>query len=175
MGIVYRGIPKNHALDLRSKFNLRFFVETGTLIGATTKWASLHFEEVSTIECNRDYFALASKNLAKFDNVNLIFGQSEGKLYDVLMTTHGLALVWLDAHWSRDLRYAKPDVVCPIMQEIDCVIADGRNHVIMVDDARLFTGKGGWPNRVSLLKKLSYNDRHTYIQDDVIVSEPCLQ
>ena len=118
MGIVYKGIPKKKALDLAAKYNLRFFIETGTLVGSTAKWASIHFEQVITLEFNKDYAGISARNLKKCDNVKIIVGKSQFLLYDVLMRTHGLALIWLDAHWSRDLKYVKPDVICAVLDEI---------------------------------------------------------
>ncbi len=174
MGIVYRGIPKDKALDLARKFNLKFFVETGTLVGSTTKWASVHFSQVTTIECSKEYAEIAIRNLKMCDNVKIILSKSELVLYEVLMSTHGLALVWLDAHWSRDLKYQRPEVICPVLDEIKCVRTDGRNHVIMVDDVRLFNGKKGWPSHIKMLQALSYDDREVSVIDDVYISEPCL-
>ena len=36
------------------------------------------------------------------------------------------ALVWLDAHWSKDLGYTRYDeVVCPVLEELEILAKDG--------------------------------------------------
>lgn len=64
MGIVTQGIPQEIVIELARLNNSTVFVETGTYHGATTRWASHHFETVHTIERAESLFNLHSNELA---------------------------------------------------------------------------------------------------------------
>jgi len=173
MGLINRGIPRNKTLELMDKFDIKNFIETGTHIGLTARWASLHFETVSTIERNAYYYQKAKSMLKSCPNVALYLGDSSDILRHVLRkTNNGLALVWLDAHWSRDLVYEKPEVICPVLRELEILRKDGRNHVIIVDDARLFGNKEGFPPREVIEKHLLYSNRIMQEFEDTLISCP---
>lgn len=173
MGETYRGIPPALALELRDKFDLRFFVETGTLVGNTAKWAAEHFENVYTIECSYKFYMIARNKIGAIPNIQVIHGFSQHALEGILPSLTGPALIWLDAHWSPDLRYRRFDqVICPVLEEIDVISEFSRDHVILVDDFRLFGKEPGWPS-VDVVKKAleSLNKTVTY-STDVIMAVP---
>ena len=171
MGLIYRHVPEQHALRLATLHELKVFVETGTLLGKSAAWASSHFQRVITIEGDEDYY-----NKAQAKNVGLpiefILGLSKDVLPDIVQSLGRPALFFLDAHWSRDLTYGKPEVVCPVLDELRIINKGGLDHVIIVDDARLFGGLG-WPSMssvVSLLRK--DGERKVTMKDDVFIAEP---
>lgn len=145
MGIVHRGIPQARALELRDLHGLKYFVETGSLVGNTAAWASDHFATVQTIEVSEVYHQKARTRTRGMSNVVCYHADSATYLKAVLESLPGSALIWLDAHWSRDLGSGKPNVVCPILDEVKQIVDDGGEHVVLIDDARLF-GKDGWPS-----------------------------
>lgn len=138
------GIPQDMALKLRNKFNLRYFVETGTLAGATAIWASPHFDRVITIELDPEQRKRAMVNAAARcwrDNIEFILGDSRDKLLPALAGLDAPALIWLDAHWGPDLGYKRPEAgECPILAELAQIKNCKFRHVVLIDDARLFTG-----------------------------------
>ena len=173
MGETYRGIPPKLALRLKEQYDLRFFVETGTLVGNTAKWASEHFEQVYTIECSYKFYIIARNKIGAIPNVKLFHGFSQHFLDGVLPSLTGPALIWLDAHWSPDLQYACFDqVICPVLEEIDVISEASQDHVILVDDFRLFGKEPGWPS-IDVVKKAleSLNKTVTY-STDVIMAVP---
>ena len=163
------------ALAFKDQYNIRFFVETGTFVGSTCQWAARYFEEVYTIEASSDYVYRTSMRMRMdriYDNVHFVRNRSEDCLGEVLTHVKGLAIIWLDAHWSSDLLYSKPSVVCPVLQEIKWIQNDNRNHIIMVDDARLFGVEPQWPTRKEVFEALSYKKRIVQEIEDVLVSMP---
>jgi len=166
MGLVYHGIPPALALSLRDRYGLRFFVETGTLAGKSAAWAAKHFERVYTIEVSDKFHALAKQRFGGLSNVWFLLGDSRDLLPGVLAKLPGPALVWLDAHWSKDLGIAP--TACPLLAEIAAIVVAPVRCVTLIDDARLFTGVGGWPALSDIEAAFGYEGR---VVDDVIVME----
>ena len=173
MGDVYKGIPQKLALDLKDTYNLEVFVETGTLIGRSAKWASQHFRYIYTIESDYNIYMIASSDLCKQKNVRCLHGLSQTMLPRALQMFPEPALIWLDAHWSKDLGYTKYDeVVCPVLEELEILARDGRDHVILIDDYRLFGKVSGWPTTDEITDFLMTMGKKVSYQTDVFVAVP---
>lgn len=173
MGDIYSGIPPKLALDMRNKFGLINFVETGTLVGKTAKWAAEHFKQVYTIECSYKFYILALAKLENTSNVQLIYGFSQDVLASVLTNITKPALFWLDAHWSRDLGYNNfQKVLCPVLDEIEAIAQSDSGHVILVDDMRLFGEQSGWPSKDDVKRALERLDKTVTYSTDVFVAVP---
>ena len=55
------------------------------------------------------------------------------------------ALFFLDGHYSGDIT-ARGDKETPVLEELGALLSDGRfEHVVVVDDARCFTGQNDYP------------------------------
>jgi hypothetical protein len=173
MGDVYKGIPYQLALELKEKYRLDTFIETGTLIGRTAKWASEHFASVYTIESDYHLYTIASGHICKQPNIQCFHGLSQVMLPRALRMFSGSALIWLDAHWSRDLGYSKYEgVICPVLEELKVLAADGRDHIILIDDYRLFGKTDGWPTAEEVHDTLTLMGRSVSYQTDVFVAVP---
>ena len=179
MGNIHHSIPTHIALRLRDQYNLRNFVETGTGAGRTAMWAAQHFSRVITIELDRDRCHKATRSIQRhrYDrNTTCIHGDSRDWLGHVLRLFLSPALIWLDGHWSQDLKYAVPKRgECPLLEEIDAINADGKEHVIMIDDAHQYVDppNSDWPTFDVVKSRLeSEGEREVYVEDDVIVTEP---
>jgi len=173
MGAIHKGVSPDLAEYMRDEYNLNTFVETGTYVGRTALWASSRFKMVYTIESDSDIYFRAQKVLGGIRNVKLFMGLSQDMLPIVMNMFTGLALVWLDAHWSKDLGYEKfPEVICPVLQEIEAFSKDPRRHVILIDDLRLFSGKHGWPTVTQLEEQLKKAGKEVSYEEDVIVAVP---
>ena len=80
------------------------------------------------------------------------------------------AIFWLDGHYSAGIT-ARGELDCPIYGEIDAIFNGKKlNHVILVDDARCFIGKGDYPTVDSLTKYIqSKNSSYSVaIENDII-------
>ena len=173
MGLVHHGIPPKLALDLKQKYDLDIFVETGTLVGNTAKWASEHFSQVYTVECSYKFYILALDKLKGLSNVELIHGFSQYVLKGILPSLTGPVLFWLDAHWSRDLGYSNSQkVLCPVMEEIEAIGKSEFDHVILVDDFRLFGEQAGWPTKTQVKRKLEGLNKIVTFSTDVFMAVP---
>lgn len=175
MGSVHHGIPRKLALELRDKYSLKVFIETGSYVGGTLFWASLHFEKVIGIEISRFYYRFAKNACGGAKNVVLIRGDSRHELSRALLLAKSPALVWLDAHWSSDLEADKPERgENPLLDELKALNADGRPHVILVDDATLFDPpfNDEWPDIGDIRALLEELPRDVRIFEDVIIAEP---
>jgi len=173
MGEIFHGIPEQTALEFKHKFGLKYFVETGTLAGRTALWASMYFEKVYTVEIAYNQYLVALSVLQKSNNVELIYGQSQAVLEDLVPKLSSPALFWLDAHWSRDLGYPITDAaICPVLEEIEHIGTDEPNHVVMVDDFRLFGVEKGWPSKDNVKKALEAIGKDVSFLFDVFLAVP---
>ncbi len=87
----------------------------------------------------------ARARLKRYSNVKLIQGDSAALLPDLLAGLSEPAGFWLDAHFSGG-ETARGDVDTPVVSELRAILGHPmRRHVILIDDARLFTGGDGYP------------------------------
>ncbi len=182
MGSVYNGIPKQIARDLKLKYGMELFIETGTMHGHTAAWAARHFKKIITMDIYPDYINDAKTNsCAQFNNIEFHVGFSSILLQDKIMPlVKEQALFWLDAHWGGDLHYPAPAIECPLMNELRVIksFGDSFGHVILIDDARLFIkappppmNADVWPSYKEIEDLLSPT-MTLNIADDIIICEP---
>jgi len=173
MGIVYSGIPPKIALDLKSKYNLEYFIETGTYRGKTAEWASHNFAHIYTMEVAYKFYIIAGAKLRKYANVQLFLGYSQEILWDLLPKIPESALIWLDAHWSKDLKYERTkDTTCPVISELAAISVHDNNHVVLIDDLRLFGTEFGWPSTDKITRTLKSMGKTVHTEDDIFVAVP---
>lgn len=126
--------------------NLQTFVETGTYLGKTTELLAGCCPRVFTIELDDLLHEAAAKKFADRAGVTVLHGDSADKLPVVLDQLNGPALFWLDGHYSgTGTGFGKQ--TSPIEAELRAIFAHPvKDHVIVVDDARLFSGRDGYPS-----------------------------
>lgn len=114
------------------------FIETGTYLGDTTIKASRHFKRVYTIELSEKLYSDAKKRFKKFQNIDLIQGDSCKVLASIMRKLKDPALFFLDAHFSMGPT-AKGSENTPILAELEEIKKSGlKNSIIIVDDIRMF-------------------------------------
>ncbi len=179
MGLVHPGPPEAFTLELKKKYNIRQFVETGTFMGKTAVWASQYFHIVHTIEASLDLYQNCRNNFGNIGNINFIMGDSKRKLTEVVQQLDEPAIFWLDAHYSGDETYGIGSE-CPLLDEISVINESEHEHFILIDDARIFLAppplphdKEQWPDINSVLNLLNLEGRrYSIIFEDVILSVP---
>jgi hypothetical protein len=124
------------ARELARAGGLRDFVETGTYVGHALSWAARGFERVWTVEINPQFQTQAKANNPGLANVRYLLGDSTSELPKIVAELKGPALFWLDAHAGAG--YFADHDICPLVQELETVLASPHEHCILVDDARAF-------------------------------------
>lgn len=168
MGLVYKGIPDKAATQMAQLYNCKNYVETGTLVGNSLKWAvdSHLFEKCIGIEIDAGY---AGKTLAKVGlKAFVLLGDSLSHLPRLCKELDAPTFFWLDAHWSPDLSWDEPRVICPLVDELRIIVSRPFDDVIFIDDARML-GQEHWPSIVDLMNVLSGRYTMTVIDDYVQV------
>jgi len=80
-------------------------------------------------------------------------------------------LFWLDGHYSSDfevngewIKTARTDKDTPVANELRLILNDEIEHVILIDDARLFTGKNDYPT-INNVKQMVASHKENYLVD----------
>ena len=132
-------------IDYKKKFGNQTLVETGTYLGDMVEAQKTKFKKVVSIELGIDLYEKATKRFRNDKNVLILQGDSGKVLSTVMKDIDEPAIFWLDGHYSAGLT-AKGDKDCPIFEELDSIFLIKKlNHVLLIDDARLFIGKGDYP------------------------------
>jgi len=127
------------------RFSLDVLVETGTCLGDMVYAVRDVFREIHSIELNESFYRRARRRLAGLPHVSLILGDSVRVLPGIVAALQRPCLFWLDAHYSGGAT-ARGELETPVAQELQCILRDCRvRHVILIDDAREFTGSRDYP------------------------------
>lgn len=163
MGNVNCSIPTRLAMDLKSLFGLKAFVESGLGQGTSALWASHIFSPCISIESDHES-ANRFDALYPDNSVEVVVGDSGVEMILIASSLTVPALFWLDGH---------TDDYTPVLAELRAINSSTLQHVIMVDDWRLFDVFPKWPSKQAVIE-LATNDgaRGVYDLDDVLVAYP---
>ena len=144
-------LPPPHAIKQRAiqyyqkRSGYRLLVETGTYKGDMILAQKDFFKKIYSIELSQPLFERAKKRFRKYPYVTLLQGNSGDVIANVLTELKEPAIFWLDGHYSGGIT-ATIDKYSPINEELALLIAHNQwQHVILIDDARVFTGEHGYP------------------------------
>jgi hypothetical protein len=135
--------------EYRKKYNLQVLIETGTFLGDMVAANMNVFSKIYSIELSQKLFKKATKRFKNNNNVFLFNGDSAAVLPQILSTINEPCLFWLDGHYSGGIT-AKGSLECPVREELKCILAHNKNHVILIDDARLFNGTNDYPSATEI-------------------------
>ena len=159
----------------------RYWVESGTYLGDTTKELSKFAEEVHTIEPSKDLFRRGSVRIGDLPNVFRYNDLSEnviGSIVDgIISRKNDLSFAFfLDGHYSHHDTFQGP-IDTPILQELAEIskrIHSMDEVVVLVDDVRLFTGllesHEEYPELLSLVSWAEENRLRWTIENDIFVA-----
>jgi len=154
----------------QERYGCSVFVETGTYMGDMVEAQRKNFKELFSIELSVDLWKKACERFKGYTNIILLQGDSGKKLRDITLKLDKKTLFWLDGHYSAGIT-VKGDTNCPILAEIDAIF-DGKrlNHVLLVDDARHFTGGDDYPTIDELTSYIKGKEPRylVKVEDDVI-------
>lgn len=158
-------------LDHLRDFNIECFVETGTYKGHMVYAVMRHVGCAYSIEIDPTLCREAQRRFAGYANVNILLGQSGDILPLILERLDQPCLFWLDAHYSGGST-GKSDLDTPILQELDAILnhRDADRDLILIDDARCFTGQGDYP-RIETVEAFIMGRQPSWefaVKDDII-------
>ena len=127
------------------RFRLRTLVETGTYLGDMIEATRDTFDRIYSVELDKALHDNARQRFDGQQKICLLQGDSGTVLPHILRAIQEPTLFWLDGHWSGGIT-AKGEKDTPIVAECEAVLAHPvEGHVILVDDARCFTGENDYP------------------------------
>lgn len=163
--LVKQGVIRRYAAQHRCST----LVETGTFRGDMILAMLDDFRTLYSIELHPKLHSRAVSLFKEQPSVRLLQGDSGIRISDVLAELNEPAIFWLDGHFSAG-QTAKADINTPIIAELDKVLKHHiPNHVVLIDDARLFTGEDDYPTLDDVRKQLERLGRFDMkVEDDVI-------
>ena len=163
------------------KYNLQksLWIETGTYYGDTTKILSDIAEKVISIESDKRLYDLAIKKFENSKKVNVINGESQNLLEDILKNeSYKNLCLFLDAHTCLDhitnkLISKNETLETPIIIELNIIenyIKKFNNVNILIDDIRLFDGKTkNYPHINEIVDWARKNNSSWFIEHDIFI------
>ena len=140
--------------EYKDKYGLNIFIESGTFLGDTIEEFKKDFKQLFSIELSKDLAEKASKRFGADRHIQIVNGDSGKEIANILRSIHEPCLFWLDGHYSSEffigtdyIVTAKGEKDTPIIEELKSILShEIKNHVILIDDARYFTGKTDYPS-----------------------------
>lgn len=144
-------------------------VETGTYKGDMLLAMLDQFRTLYSIELHPTLHERARRLFLNRPQVRLFQGDSGERIADVLQELQEPAVFWLDGHFSAG-RTAKADLNTPIIAELDQVLGHRvADHVVLIDDARLFNGTEDYPTLEEVRRQAArFGSFDLRVEDDVI-------
>lgn len=146
------------------------FVETGTYLGETTAAMAGAYARVHTIEIDRELYSNAIHRFSGRPSIFCYQGDSAAVLPMVVNNLLGPAVFWLDGHYSGPRTGRASDYDTPIIAELETIFKSSKSeHLILIDDARLFVGRNSYPTIYALNAYVREHSRYILtIRDDII-------
>ncbi len=137
-----RQVLREHART----YGATILVETGTYLGDTIGSLRSDFAKLYSIEFDDRLFRAASRRFNGDVKTRLLHGDSGQRIHDVLAELDRPAVFWLDGHYSgTGTGFAGANT--PIFAELEAIAVHRiKDHVMVIDDARLFGQDPGYPS-----------------------------
>lgn len=169
---ILTGPPRQLILAFQRRLGIDVFIEGGTYLGSTAAWASAHFPSVITIEAAEPLYQKAKNLNSRLFNVDFRHGETTNELPHILRALERPAVFWLDSHWSGGETFGEFNK-CPLIEELSLILSNKLDHLVLIDDARLFLNPDSekWPNIAAITQSVEAGDigRSIVIIEDVIV------
>ena len=152
--------------EYKNRFNPKIFIETGTYHGNMVNAMKDRFEKIYSIELGDELYEAAKKRFANNKHIEIIHGDSGKELSRLLGRISEPALFWLDAHYSGGIT-ARGSIDTPIERELQVIMQHPiKEHVILIDDARHFTGTNNYPTKTMIENIAQEHNRSFEMKDD---------
>lgn len=136
----------NHSLEanflnkIKTAFNSKVFIETGTCGGETKVTAAEIYDQVLTVELSEILYNLCLERFSNISNIKAYSGTSVEFLKNLNNYKINLAYAtfWLDAHWSGNGTARDGTENTPVASELDLISFAAQLPIILIDDIRFF-------------------------------------
>lgn len=148
-------VKENAIKQAAAKYNIKTLVETGTYLGFMLDSLKDSFEHLVSIELSEPLYRRAVEKFAPHQGIKIYHGDSAKLLPVAIKDIREKCLFWLDGHYSGGVT-SKADLETPILAELQTVFSHPvKDHLVMIDDARLFVGTRDYPTIEELKKYIS--------------------
>lgn len=162
-------VKQNTITEYANQYGTAALVETGTYLGDMVEAQKNRFSKVYSIELSERLHQKAKKRFKGADNIILLQGDSGTKIAEVVAELKSPAVFWLDGHYSGGIT-AKADKECPVPEELHAIFSSTLDHIILIDDARLFNGTQDYPTLEQIQNIIQQHKKNYTIEnkDDII-------
>ncbi len=166
-------VKQRTVLAYAQAFGLTTLVETGTYYGEMIAAVAPHFRRIYSIELDSRLARLAQERFRKYSHVEIIHGDSQSILPELLQRVQEPCLYWLDAGyfgWAGE--FGNPN---RLGAELNAILADrARAHVILMDDADGIRGEGASPTLEELIASIRshYPNRQVEVDRNILRITP---
>lgn len=166
-------VKQRAVLEYARRYKLRTLIETGTYYGEMVAAVKDQFDQLYSIEFDPELARRAIKRFAGDPRVDILEGDSQKVLPELLKAISQPALFWLDAgYWgwanlARDPQRLSVEVEAALSHPV-------KGHVVLMDDARMLDGRNGAPTYDELRSRIAarYPDRRVELLHDIIRITP---
>jgi hypothetical protein len=166
-------IKQDIITEYKNKFGVHILVETGTYLGEMIEAQKNNFSKIYSIELSDRLYRKAKRKFKKEENIFLLHGDSGKRLVEIIAELYEPALFWLDGHYSGGIT-ALGEKECPVREELQSIFISKFNHIVLIDDARLFNGTHDYPT-IEEIKNIAeqYGKKYnTEVIHDIICLTP---
>jgi len=132
-------------LEYARRFDCHTLIETGTFKGHMVRGTKPWFSKIYSIELDPRLASIQRETYKDNPNITILWGDSTDFVPVVLQWVTERCVFWLDAHYSGGVT-AKGKTNTPILEELKAILDSKLDCVILIDDARCFTGENDYPS-----------------------------
>lgn len=166
-------VKQRTVLEYAQRFGLATLVETGTYYGEMIAAVAHRFRRIYSIEIDPDLARFAQERFRKYPHVEIMNGDSQSVVPQLLQRLNDRCLWWLDAGycgWSGDI--GNPN---RLGSEFAAILADkNQEHVILMDDADGIVDESGAPMLSRMIASIEsgYPNRMVEVARNIIRITP---
>ena len=141
-------VKQRAVLEYARRFGLLTLVETGTYYGEMIAATRRTFRRIYSIEYDARLAELARRRFRRFPHIEILQGDSQELVPQVLARLAEPSLFWLDAgYYGWDEQVGKMD---RLSLELRAILGHACPHVVLLDDAHGVDGRKGAPTLAEL-------------------------
>jgi hypothetical protein len=149
-------LKQRTVLEYAHAFELSTLIETGTYYGEMVAAVAPRFRKIYSIELDSRLAGMARQRFQQSSQVEIIEGDSQTAVPQLLPRLHERCLWWLDAGycgWVGQVGNRNR-----LSAELDAILSDRTpDHVVLMDDADGVNGEGGSPTLDELIASIRAN------------------